>query len=541
MQPNESIIYEKEWNAAIYVRISEEERNKVLSNSIENQKSILSDYANKKNIKVYKVYEDDGYSGGNFKRPGFKAMLADIDEGTIDCILIKDLSRFGREHIEGDFYLEMYFPKKGVRFISLLEGLDSYKDPKRMNSIEIPLINIFNEQYLRQVSNATKASLKLKRKEGQFVGSIVPYGYLRNPEDKYRLIVDTEVKHIVKKIFSDYISMNNMLYIADNLNSMNVLSPSNRRRQLNKKPIKLSSEWTSHTIKTILVQQIYTGDMVQGKTYSYNHKTKKRMPLPREKWDIVENTHEAIISKEDFNKVQMLLDKKVKPKNSRVNIKASVFSGYLICSDCGEKMVRSTSKSNGKEYHKFICSTYKKYGTNACSCHLIQEDVLTEIVKEALNKVVFSIIDFEKKIDKISENEKKKEIFHLEKQKQKHEDKVEEIVFLKSGLYSDYKSGLLTLSEYHSMKDSFEEKLITQNKKISAIENQIQDVMNNNNKSKYYEIVKPYVNGIKRLSRKMIIDFIDEIIIDNEKNIKIKFRFEDELKKYMSIFDKKHI
>ena len=537
MQLNESMKTEKVWNAAIYVRISEEERNKELSNSIDNQKSILKTYAEKNGINIYKIYKDDGYSGGNFKRPGFKSMLSDVDKGNINCILIKDLSRFGREHIEGDFYLEMHFPQKGIRFISLLERLDSYKDPKRMNSIEIPLINIFNEQYLRQVSNATKASLKLKRKEGQFVGAVVPYGYLRSHEDKYKLVVDNEVRHIVEKIFKDYISYNGMLFISENLNTMNVLSPANRRRQQNGKPIKQNSLWTLHTIRSILTQEIYTGDMVQGKTHAYNHKTKKRLPLSREKWDIVENTHEAIISKSAFEKAQMLLYKRAKPKQKNKYTKPSVFSGYIICSDCGKKMVRSISKSNGKEYNKFICSTYKKYGSEACSCHLIQEDVLTEIIKEALNKLVFSIIDFEKRINQISEKEKKKSICMLELKKKALQDNIEELMNLKDGLYSDYKLGILTLAEYNDMKIGLSESLKCQKENIDKIEIQISEINTHSTNGNYDEIIKPYVNGIYGLSRKMIIDFIEEIIVDNNKNIRIKFKFEDELKKYRSIFE----
>ena len=347
MQQNELVSTDQKWNAAIYVRISEEERNKELSNSIVNQKKLLTSYAYKKGISVHEIYEDDGYSGGNFNRPGFKKLMLDIDSGIINCILIKDLSRFGREHIEGDFYLEKYFPQKGVRFISLHERLDSLKDPVRMNSIEIPLINIFNEQYLRQVSNATKASLKLKRKEGQFVGSIQPYGYLRSPKDKYKLIVDEEIRHIVTKIFKDYISHNNMYGIANELNSMKILSPANRRRQLTHKATKSESSWTTRTIRTILTQPIYTGDMVQGKTYSYNYKVSKRETLPEDKWDTVKNTHEAIISKIDFEKVQVLLNRKIKPKNSKNDTQPSIFSGFLVCSECGKKMVRSTSVSNG--------------------------------------------------------------------------------------------------------------------------------------------------------------------------------------------------
>jgi len=540
MQQNE--IREKKWNAAIYVRISEEERNKQLSSSIENQTSLLTVYANKKDISVYKIYEDDGYSGGSFKRPGFKRMMGDIDNGIINCVLVKDLSRFGREHIEGDYYLEKQFPQKGIRFISLHERLDSYRDPVRMNSIEIPLINIFNEQYLRQVSNATKASLKLKRKEGQFVGAIVPYGYLRSPEDKYKLIVDEKVICIVKKIFRDYITYNNMSSIANELNSMKILNSVNRRRQINNKPIKPSNIWTVNTIKAILEQQIYTGDMVQGKTYSYSYKAFKRMQLPEDKWDIVKETHEVIISIIDFEKVQKLMNKKAKPKQSKNNTEPSIFSGFLLCSDCGKKMVRSTSKSNGTTYHKFICSTYKKYGLDACSCHLIQEDVLIEIVKEALNKLVFSIIDIKKRINKATEKEKTKNVLILKNEQKACEANHKEIMNLKTGLYSDYKLGILTFDEYQEMKTGFDVKYKEMEEHTKNIERQITNIKNGNIiNDKFSTSFKQYLNGITYLNRKMIIDFVKEIIVDNEKNIKIRFNFEDELKKHKSIFDKKTV
>ena len=536
MQQNE--LKETKWSAAIYVRISEEERNKELSNSIANQTNLLAEYASKKNINVHKIYEDDGYSGGNFKRPGFKKLMSDINMGIVNCILIKDLSRFGREHIEGDFYLEKYFPQKGVRFISLHERLDSLKDPVRMNSIEIPLINIFNEQYLRQVSNATKASLKLKRKEGQFVGAITPYGYLRSPEDKYKLIVDEEKRHIVVKIFNDYISHNNMSRIAQELNSMKISSPANRRRQLARKELKPDSTWTTSTIRTILTQQIYTGDMVQGKTYSYNYKVDKREPLPEDKWDIVENTHEALISKIDFEKVQVLLNRKVKPKKSRNDTQPSIFSGFIVCSDCGEKMIRSTSVSNGVTYHKFICSTYKKYGSEACSCHLIQEDVLFEIVQDALNKLVFSIIDLEKRISSATEKEKEKNIILLKNEQKRYKENIREILSLKIELYSDYKLEIITLFEYHDMKAGFDAKYKEQEECIKDIEKQITKFQNENfSDNMFLDRFQPYIQGVTRLTRKMIIDFIAEIVVDNEKNIKIKFKFEDELKKYHSIFE----
>lgn len=217
--PNEKI-------AAIYVRISEEEKNRGTYDSIGNQIKILKDLAVKKGLTNIEVYRDDGRTGGNFDRPDFNRMISDIEERKVNCVLVKDLSRFGREHIDGDYYLEIFLPKHNARFITQHEGFDSYLDPQRMNSIEAPLINLFNEQYLRQVSNSTKASLKVKRKEEKYVLPQVPYGYLRSPLDKYKLIVDEDVRHIIENIFTMYLNNKSLNEIAHKLNRRGVLPPS---------------------------------------------------------------------------------------------------------------------------------------------------------------------------------------------------------------------------------------------------------------------------------------------------------------------------
>jgi site-specific DNA recombinase len=324
------------WNTAVYTRISEEEGLKTVTDSIANQKKILKEYAYQHNLNVIKFYEDDGFRGGSFNRPAFKQMIIDIEKGIINCVLVKDLSRFGREHIDTDHYLERYFPLKGVRFISAIQRLDSVADPERMNSIEVPLINIFNEQYLKQVSNSTKASLMIKRKEGKFVGSNVPYGYVRSKEDKHKLVVDDEVYKNVQSIFTWYINYVSMKEIAKRYNSKNVLPPASYSKMNNEKPINPNIEWSSVTIKSILTQEIYMGDMVQGKTYSYNCKINKREPLPRENWDIVKGTHAPIVSKEQFNMAQSLLMRKAKPVRSTTDTIPSIYSGFLTCSVCGK-------------------------------------------------------------------------------------------------------------------------------------------------------------------------------------------------------------
>ena len=324
---NAEIIENANWNTAIYVRISEEEEKKSITDSIENQKEILHEYAVVHHLNIYGVYEDDGVRGGSFNRPAFKKMIRDIEAGYVNCVLVKDLSRFGREHIDADHYLERYFPEKGVRFISVIQGLDSVADPHRMNSIEVPMLNIFNEQYLRQVSNSTKASLMMKRKEGKFVGSIVPYGYIRDSKDKYHLVIDEEVYTVVQDIFKWFLDYTSLNEIAVRLNKKSMLSPCAYRNSRNGKPRKVSS-WTYMVVKGILMQEIYTGDMIQGKTYSYNCKVNKREPLPRDKWDIVENTHEAIVEKMIFKQAQSLLNRKSKPKKTVKNTSPSFFGFF---------------------------------------------------------------------------------------------------------------------------------------------------------------------------------------------------------------------
>ena len=530
------------WNTAVYARISEEEGIKSITDSIANQKRILKEYAYQHDLNVVKYYEDDGFRGGSFNRPAFKQMISDIDKGLINCVLVKDLSRFGREHIDTDHYLERYFPLKGVRFISAIQRLDSVADPERMNSIEVPLINIFNEQYLKQVSNSTKASLMIKRKEGKFVGAKVPYGYLRSKEDKHKLIIDDEVYNNVRSIFDWYISYVSMKEITKRLNSANILPPASYRKMKNDITINPNTIWSSVTIKGILIQEIYTGDMVQGKTYSYNCKINKREPLPREKWDIVKDTHESIVSREQFDMAQSLLMRKAKPTKSNTDTIPSIYAGFLTCSDCGKKMVRNTAyytdKTAGKTaYNRYVCSTYKKLGSKACASHLIREDVLNDILFDVLDTMINSIVNVSKAMRKAESTKLNKQIALLENDKYKVCKKIKRTSKLLEGLYADYKEEIISLSEYKDMKISFEsrrDKLVSKTEMLNK--QMIQLESDGNIQSKDVEKYLSY-ESIVQIDRKTLIDLVDEIIIDKDRNITINLNAQDELKKYCSFLD----
>ena len=527
------------WDTAIYVRISEEEKKKSISDSIENQKEILSDYAKVHQLNVYKVYEDDGVRGGTFDRPSFKRMISDIESGYVNCVLVKDLSRFGREHIDTDHYLERYFPQRGVRFISVIQGLDSVADPHRMNSIEVPMLNIFNEQYLRQVSNSTKASLMIKRKEGKFVGTRVPYGYKRDEKDKYLLVVEPETYTNVQDIYKWFLDYNSLSQIAKRLNDKDVLSPA-AFTAMKKGKTSRHTRWTHMIVRGILNQEIYTGDMVQGKTYSYNCKVNKREPLPREKWDIVPNTHEAIIDKNDFAKVQQLLSKKSKPKKTVNNTLPSILAGFLVCKECGKKMIRNTSyyvNESGEKvsYNRFVCSTYKHLGKRSCSSHMVREDTILEILSDVISMTIDNVVDASKIIKKADKAKLSKQIGIHKNRLYSVNQTIEKLKNRIAGLYSDYKDEILTLEEYHDMKERFSKDKDELVNEVQRIETQICELESSGDT--FIEPVQKYIQfkDYFSLDRNVLSTLVDGIIIDKEKNITVNFKFKDEIKDYCNI------
>ena len=359
---------EQAWYTALYIRLSQDDKDKSVSNSIINQKKLLNDYVSQIKDEEFKVidnYIDDGYTGTDFNRPAFKRMMKAVKSGRVNCIVVKDLSRFGREHIDVDNYLERIFPLMGVRFISIMQHLDSFKNPEKMNSIEIPFLNLINEEYARDISRKTKASLETKRKEGKYVYARAPYDYKKDPEDKYHLIIDELKAENIIVAYNLYLSGESIASIVKNMKEKS-------------KSQSFDDYWDKKKIRNMLSNRIYTGDMVQGITSKYNHKIKKRYTLPEEDWIIVPNTHEAIINKDKFNIAQIQLMKGSCPKSE--DTEPSILAGYLKCADCSKRMVRTSATINGRTYRRFVCSTYKKLGKEACTSHIIGEDVLLGII-----------------------------------------------------------------------------------------------------------------------------------------------------------------
>ncbi|SFR54268.1 recombinase family protein [Anaeromicropila populeti] len=378
--------------AGAYLRLSREDavkdgRSKAESNSIGSQRELIADYlVDKPEIRLVEVYVDDGFSGSNFERPEFKRMMEDVHLGKINLIIVKDLSRFGRDYIEAGRWIQRILPAFSVRFIAISDRYDSLTANKAESAFLLPIKNFINDSYCRDISQKVRSQQEIKRKQGEFTGSFAAYGYVKNPKNKNQLLIDAYPAQIVKQIFSWKLEGWSEKNIADKLNDKGVLSPLEYKKLCGLKYYSgfekcTSARWSRETVKRILENQLYIGTLAQGKREKINYKINKRVYRPKSQWIIVENTHEAVINREDFYLVQKILqwDTRV---TGHENV-ADIFSGLLRCGDCEQNMVRKTVSYQEKKNKYYICATYNK-NTKQCSRHSIEAVVLEETVRQLL-------------------------------------------------------------------------------------------------------------------------------------------------------------
>ena len=364
------------WNVAAYLRLSKEDNENMESNSIVNQRELIEQYiSGKSDLQLVNYYIDDGYSGTNFNRPGFRRLLQDMKNKKINCILVKDLSRFARSHIEADMYFENIFPALNIRFISVIENIDSFENPDSMDNLIVPFKNLLNDAYAKDLSKKVRSALLTKRLNGEFIGTTATYGYLKDPKDKHKLIIDKEVSKNVIKIFNDIIEGKTASEMANELNKNKVLTP--YVYKMKNDNIAINKKWNAKMINVILQNRVYTGDLVQGEKKAENYRTHKLIKANKDEWIITENHHEPIISKEKFDKVQELLSKN---KSARNNKEKDLFYSFLKCADCGS----SFTLRKVKNYEYYHCTSYVRDGS--CTSHSIRKDKLTEVVLKELNR-----------------------------------------------------------------------------------------------------------------------------------------------------------
>ena len=457
---------EKQFYAAMYLRLSKDDEdrgsfNKSESNSIGNQRELIKSFLREQpDIELYDIYVDDGFSGSNFDRPEFKRMIGDIEAGRVNCVVVKDLSRFGRDYIESGRYIQKTFPALGVRFIALTDHFDSISADTGESSIVLPVKNFINDSYCRDISTKVKSQLAVKYKNGECIAAFAAYGYRKSDTDKNRLVIDEYAAENVRRIFAWKIEGLALSAIAEKLNSLGILSPKEYKKSMG-----LSyhggfsgtgrSGWGSTTIKRILTNEVYLGHMVQGKTEKVNYKVKKHTAKPEGEWVKVENTHEAIVSADDFAVVQHLL--KADGRRSPDSGTPSPFMGILFCGDCGQQMVRRVTRYKDTAKVYYICST--KNRGEGCSRHSIEENALKEIVCESVRKFANSFLKEKELFDRAVQYETNfeavarydREIGRLKKEQDKYYS-------LCSGLYEDLREGVVTKEEFERLHSGFTQK-----------------------------------------------------------------------------------
>ena len=523
--------------AAIYLRLSREDGDvaegvKQISNSIVNQKELVMDYLKSHpEITVVSTYTDDGYSGVDFNRPAFQNMLSDIREGKINCIIVKDLSRFGRNYIESGRYIEKIFPMLGIRFIAVNDGYDSlYADMG--NDLIIPFKNLINDAYCRDISIKVRSHMEVKRRNGDYIGAFAAYGYVKDQHNKNHLVIDDYAADVVRDIFAMKLCGMSQKTIADRLNEQGILSPLQYK---NSKGVPLESrfrkghilKWSYNSVLRILTNEVYLGTVIQGKSTTPNYKIKKRVYKDPTDWIRVENMHEPIIAKSDFDLVQDLLlrDTHVSPGQRDL----FPLAGLLYCADCGEPMIRKTVPSGGKRYVYYVCSGNKRDKTK-CSMHSISEKKLMEAVLNLLKTWIGTVIALSEATDIICKSrDLKPEVVKCEERIRMLLDEAEKNSSRKKNLYDDFKDGILTQEEYSELREQYQRQGERIEKSISNLKAERESILANESpKLTWIEKIKSFKEE-KTIDRRIICFLIDRIAVFNNSTLQVTYRFQEEV------------
>ena len=527
------------YNACIYARLSRDDGDKLESDSIINQKALIRDFLSK-HPEIHAVSEktDDGYSGVNFDRPAFQEMMEDIRSGKINCVVVKDLSRFGRNYIEAGNYIERVFPFLGVRFIAINDNYDSL-DRNQSDSLIIPFKNLINDAYCKDISVKIRSQLEIKRKKGQFIGAFAAYGYLKDEEDHNKLVVDTYASEIVRAIFKWKIQGMSQGRIANKLNMQGVLCPMEYKLSLGMKVqtnfrVHKKALWSSKTVTRILINEIYSGVLVQGKVGTPNYKIKKIMPRDEADWIRVEGVIPVIIDRDMFDSVQMILAKDIRiaPEEDVVY----PLSGFVKCADCGQNMVRKSYNAGGKSYSYFICSTRK--AGKGCSTHSISEEKLMDVVLQMVSKQIDSVCEMEKMLDIVdSLPEKQANVFNYDAQVVRLKEEIERNKSFKLKLYENLQEGLIGQDEYFLFKKSYAAKIAEAEAAIMAIEDEREQAVSRNRDSlSWMETFKKYRN-ITSVNRSMVVDLIRQVNVFEGGRAEVVFRYADEAEKVVKMLE----
>ena len=523
------------YRVAMYLRLSQDDEKydkdfKAESNSISNQRLQIQDYIDKnEEMELAKEYVDDGYSGINFERPAFKEMMEDVITGSINCIVVKDLSRFGRDYIDSGRYLQRVFPSLDIRFIALNDNYDSFTASETEKNLVIPFKNFINDNYCRDTSAKVRSVCKVKRKQGQFISNYAPYGYEKDKEDKHKIVIDKEVEYVVRKIFSMKLEGYSSYSIAKHLNDNGIPSPMEHKKAKGIRYktgfcTKAVAKWDTPSVNRILINEIYIGTLQQGKREKINYKLDKVVSKDRSDWIEIEDNHEAIIDPHDFEIVQKLLKCDIKAKT--VGEKADLFSGLLFCKDCNAQMTKKVDKRGKTPTVYYICSSYNK--GQDCSRHSIKQEELQRTVLEMIRHYIQYLGEYESVSEKIKEMEVSYELFQKIDKRQEYTKKNKaKFELLKSSLYQDLKEGIIAEEEFYDMREFYTNRIVEselilekQSKEIAKL---YKKSLGNQN---FLADIKKYQN-IGTLERGLLVRLVDKIYVLEDKKIEIQFNYDE--------------
>ena len=525
------------FKATAYIRLSYTDDHSSESDSVSNQRKLIENFVeHNPDIEVVSEKIDDGYSGIIFDRPAFKEMMQDVTDGNINCVIVKDLSRLGREYIETGRYLRRVFPAYGVRFIAITDSIDTAHDSG--DDLTVSVKNIMNEAYCRDISIKTRSSLDVKRRNGDFVGAFPVYGYMKAEGNKNLLVPDPYAARVVCDIFRMRLEGASASKIASELNRLGILSPlaykKNNGLPYAKKGYadKADCKWSATTIIRILQDETYTGTLVQGKQGTPHYKIKQMEQRPASEWVRVPDAHKALIARQDFELVQRIkgLDTRTSPNEDTVYL----FSGILICGCCGSRMTRKTNRANGKEYHYYYCPTGKKKG--CAHPVMLKESSLIDCVRDSLKAYIGNIASLEALltgIDQTSINQA------LAKEYSDHitdnERRLEQVLEFKARLYESLVGGMLTKEEYASYKAKYTKQAEDIRESVRVLKEKLTEVLENRSERNRWISQFTQFSTLETLDRRALIHMVQSIRVRGKKELDITFTHEDEYKKALQL------
>lgn len=527
----------KKWRLGIYSRRSFDDGEKSESYTITNQKSLIVSFLEKMpNVEIIDYYTDDGYTGTNFERPDFKRLMQDIINDKVNGIVVKDLSRLGRNHKEVGKYIEEIFPIYNIRIIAINDNVDSYLDPDSINSLIVPVKNLMNENYSRDLSKKVSSAYKTMAKSGQFVAGTTPYGYMLDPNDKHHLIIDESEVETVKLIFKMALEGKGRPTICQYLNDNGILCRKELQRRkkykLTLEPFEIASEylWSTSTIGRMLVNESYIGNLVQLKTTRSSFGGNKIITKNEEDFIRADNTHEAIITKEDFKKVQEVIKVNNKRKDNSQPTNYSIFKGKLKCADCGKAMTKQEDFRGNRNISNYYCMRYLQV-SKTCSPHKIKTSDLENTVLEAIQVQVKLVIELEKSLSKLYfKNNQVSAETEYKNNVRISEIKIDNLKEKKRKNYEEWKFGKIEKNEFLKLSNEIDESIKLLNEEIELYTNTYKETVKKIRKNDYWIGHYKRNRRIRKVSKEVLDELIEVIYVKKDGSLDIKFKYQDEYK-----------